>query len=75
MKLKLKIRTLLNIYWYIKIKLNYILGAVRAACADYNTNCAYWASVGECNNNPAYMLNYCQQSCNVCNTGTGGGKY
>uniref|UniRef100_A0A914DFY9 Metalloendopeptidase n=1 Tax=Acrobeloides nanus TaxID=290746 RepID=A0A914DFY9_9BILA len=35
-------------------------------CYDQNTNCAYWASIGECLNNPPYMLPFCAASCNVC---------
>jgi hypothetical protein len=30
---------------------------------DENGNCAYWASVGECEKNSGYMLNRCQTSC------------
>ena len=30
---------------------------------DENGNCAYWASVGECEKNPGYMLGRCQTSC------------
>ena len=35
-------------------------------CHDQNEYCEYWASTGECSNNPDYMLQYCQKSCNVC---------
>ncbi|XP_067024818.1 uncharacterized protein [Acropora muricata] len=37
-----------------------------AACVDQNSNCDYWASIGECNTNPLYMLFSCPVSCNVC---------
>jgi len=30
---------------------------------DENPNCAYWAGIGECNNNPNYMLYRCATSC------------
>lgn len=30
---------------------------------DENGNCANWASAGECEKNPGYMLNRCQTSC------------
>eukprot|EP01084_Bolivina_argentea_P048072 88583_1 len=33
---------------------------------DSNVNCGYWASMGECDKNPAYMLSYCQTSCDIC---------
>merc|ERR1719356_1278416 len=35
-------------------------------CTDDNENCEYWASVGECEANPAYMLENCRKSCGVC---------
>jgi len=37
-------------------------------CTDDNQNCEYWASVGECEANPAYMLVNCRKSCGVCTT-------
>ncbi len=33
-----------------------------------NENCNYWAGVGECTANPAYMLTFCKKSCGVCST-------
>lgn len=30
---------------------------------DQNEHCSYWASIGECINNPNYMLNNCYKSC------------
>lgn len=30
---------------------------------DNNEHCSYWASVGECNANPNYMLAHCALSC------------
>lgn len=30
------------------------------------TRCAEWASEGECDSNPSYMLNNCEKSCNIC---------
>ena len=35
-------------------------------CMDDDHNCPYWASNGECGNNPGYMLYYCRLSCGVC---------
>jgi len=32
-------------------------------CTDSNSNCANWASQGECDKNPDYMLDNCCQSC------------
>lgn len=38
-------------------------------CMDENQKCAWWASQGECDANPNYMLRNCQKSCQVCFTG------
>jgi len=35
-------------------------------CTDNNANCAYWASNGECESNPGWMLANCPQSCGSC---------
>ncbi|XP_070212107.1 adhesive plaque matrix protein 2-like isoform X1 [Littorina saxatilis] len=35
-------------------------------CGDSSTYCGYWAGVGECQNNPGWMLPNCQLSCGVC---------
>jgi hypothetical protein len=43
-------------------------------CEDdtqYAASCPYWAGIGECSNNPAFMLVYCKKSCNE----TCGGKF
>lgn len=39
-------------------------------CVDDHESCSYWASLGECNANPSYMLDNCKKSCNNC-PGTG----
>lgn len=36
------------------------------ACEDTNENCAQWASTGECEKNPRYMLQSCTVSCGSC---------
>ncbi|XP_035673678.1 neurogenic locus notch homolog protein 1-like isoform X1 [Branchiostoma floridae] len=38
----------------------------RPGCSDNNQNCVFWASIGECDANPNYMLETCPLSCNVC---------
>merc|ERR1712121_395977 len=43
------------------------------ACGDSHRNCAYWASIGECEVNPDWMLPNCKKSCNNCGGGGGGG--
>lgn len=35
-------------------------------CKDKASNCPAWAKVGECQNNPSYMLLNCRRSCKVC---------
>jgi len=35
-------------------------------CQDYNIECGYWASIGECNRNEPYMVANCKRSCNQC---------
>eukprot|EP00058_Branchiostoma_floridae_P022713 XP_002608203.1 hypothetical protein BRAFLDRAFT_90357 [Branchiostoma floridae] len=37
-----------------------------SVCEDAHASCANWASTGECDANPNYMLNQCQLSCGVC---------
>ena len=39
-------------------------------CQDENGSCTYWASTGECERNPGYMLVKCCKSCKA--TATGG---
>ena len=44
--------------------------ALRAAddrtCADDHENCEFWASQGECFDNPSYMRTHCALSCESC---------
>ena len=35
-------------------------------CTDENSDCEYWASIGECEVNPHYMLSHCMVSCATC---------
>mmetsp|Transcript_17992 Transcript_17992/g.26087 ORF Transcript_17992/g.26087 Transcript_17992/m.26087 type:complete len:494 (+) Transcript_17992:38-1519(+) len=37
-------------------------------CKDSNSECAKWASAGECDANPGYMRANCQKSCGSCLT-------
>ena len=37
-----------------------------SACQDQENDCAYWATVGECENNPTYMTKFCPSSCGKC---------
>ena len=36
------------------------------SCVDFHEKCQFWASKGECQNNPDYMLQDCPKSCNSC---------
>jgi hypothetical protein len=47
-------------------------GGAGGACADENANCPGWASTGECEANPGYMLVSCCASCAAGTGGTGG---
>ena len=38
-------------------------GGGGGSCTDENPNCKYWASIGECQKSPAYMMGKCKQSC------------
>jgi len=38
-----------------------------AECKNENPDCTYWASVGECVNNPGYMETSCAPACFTCN--------
>ena len=35
-------------------------------CADKAPECGQWASIGECDANPGYMMVSCASSCNMC---------
>lgn len=35
-------------------------------CSDAHANCRDWASMGECDKNPAWMLEFCAYSCGSC---------
>jgi len=39
---------------------------IEESCTDKNTNCDYWAGIGECSTNPGYMLTFCAKSCSQC---------
>ena len=38
-------------------------------CEDKNTQCSYWAGIGQCSENPNYMLHKCAKSCEQCGSG------
>ena len=40
--------------------------AEEQSCEDSNENCELWASTGECENNPTFMLDDCARACNAC---------
>jgi len=38
-------------------------------CRDTGKYCSYWKRMGQCEDNPGYMIKYCTKTCNKC-TGT-----
>ena len=40
-------------------------------CVEKSTNCSWWASIGECEKNPNYMLHNCKKSCGTCEVHVG----
>jgi len=40
-------------------------------CVDDNAACQEWASMGECDKNPSYMLAWCKVSCQACSLSSG----
>lgn len=49
-----------------------IVGSAGGNCTDSNGNCERWAALGECTNNPEYMVGTpelpgnCRRSCKIC---------
>lgn len=41
-------------------------GNVPNLCDDKHDSCVHWASIGECENNPQYMLTNCLKACVKC---------
>merc|ERR1712087_556776 len=39
-------------------------------CSDLHADCPRWYSMGECANNPKYMLEFCRKSCRACTSDT-----
>jgi len=39
---------------------------VRSECKNRNALCLFWAHIGECENNPSFMLTNCAPSCETC---------
>jgi len=40
--------------------------AVRADCRNHEALCTFWATIGECDGNPAYMKLHCAPACQSC---------
>ncbi|GMI98193.1 hypothetical protein like AT3G28480 [Hibiscus trionum] len=51
-----------------------VMRRLNGNCVDEDENCPIWASAGECEKNPAYMVGseddrgHCRKSCNVCSS-------
>ena len=43
-----------------------LFSAMVIGCRDDHPQCRQWSLVGECTNNPNYMLEKCKESCNIC---------
>ena len=57
--------------WYVYLVLAFLrvlsTSALSAAdCVDSHDNCQYWSTIGECEQNPNYMLANCKHSCKIC---------
>jgi hypothetical protein len=46
-------------------------GETNGDCVDKHEQCAYWASLDECENNPTYMYDNCVKACNLCDLTAG----
>jgi len=51
---------------YMKNEDEEILEAALEKCKNENKLCAFWAGMGECENNEGFMLGNCAPSCQVC---------
>ena len=57
----------------IFIFIYFIFGNILECTNKANDNdCNSWAKIGECANNPEYMLKNCKKSCNNCGGGSDG---
>jgi glutathione peroxidase-family protein len=57
-------KTMMNLFLLTVIKSLTTHAAVAGVVAvDQHESCSYWASLGECNANPNYMLTNCAKSC------------
>ncbi|KAA0199813.1 hypothetical protein HAZT_HAZT003213 [Hyalella azteca] len=43
-----------------------IFSQVPGLCLDTDRHCASWAQMGQCTENPAWMMLHCRQSCHRC---------
>ena len=41
-------------------------GTCKDACQDSHSECSFWATKGECHDNPNYMLKNCPKACDMC---------
>lgn len=57
---------MMNQYWFEEVLSKPMYQAVRKTCKNRNELCAFWASVGECENNRIFMLPYCPAACRFC---------
>jgi hypothetical protein len=53
-------------YMQNEVMVNSTYEVVRPMCKNKHQNCAFWSVIGECENNPGYMLVNCAPVCSSC---------
>lgn len=53
-------------YFETQVNVNETLALVRDICRNQHEQCTFWATVGECENNPTYMQQKCAPACLSC---------
>lgn len=53
-------------YVYAEHPTHQLSTETKSACRNNDRRCSYWAALGECENNPAYMVTKCAPACLSC---------
>jgi hypothetical protein len=53
-------------YMQTEVRMNSTYEKVRPMCKNNHQSCAFWSVLGECENNPGYMLVNCSPVCSSC---------
>ena len=51
--------------WLIQLRRGLKINSYKIG-EDYHQECSYWAGMGECSENPSYMLYTCPKACENC---------